>query len=132
MLFRSLQARAIARGHARGGLEVESLDLRAQPAHHERVDIGGCATNADDATVPARAGGDDSPGRRLGDRGQDGRALDEAPLRGVGLASASARSTRRKTVATTRATSPSVGAGVGWNTGLRAGGKLYTPSKNRA
>jgi hypothetical protein len=34
--------------------------------------------NADGPAAPARSGRDDAPGRRLGDRGQDGRALDEA------------------------------------------------------
>jgi hypothetical protein len=44
---------------------------------------------------------------------------------------ASVRSTRR-IAATTRAMSSSVGAGIGWNTGVRPGRKLYAPSKKRA
>ena len=63
-----------------------SIDLRAQLPHHEGVDVDRCGADADDPAALAGAGRDDAPGRRLGDRRQDGRALDEASLRGIGLA----------------------------------------------
>ena len=82
----ALEPLAIVCPNARCGLEVVSFDLRAQLPHHERVDVCWCAANADDPAASARAGRDNAPRRRLGDRGQDGRALNEASLRGIGLA----------------------------------------------
>jgi hypothetical protein len=64
----------------RGGLQVVTFHLRAQPPHHEGINIGRRSAHAHDAAAPAWTGGHHAPGRSFGHRDQDGSALDESPL----------------------------------------------------
>ena len=61
----ALERLAIVGGDPHGGLQVVTLDLRAQPPHHEGVDGVGHAADAPHAATAARAGRDHAPGQRL-------------------------------------------------------------------
>jgi hypothetical protein len=52
------------------GLEIVTLDLRAEAAHHEGVDVGGRATHAHDAAATPRSGCHHTLRRRFDHRDQ--------------------------------------------------------------
>jgi len=58
----ALESVAIVGRDPGSGLKVVAFDLRAQPPHHESVNIGGDASNAKDAAAAAWAGRDHAPG----------------------------------------------------------------------
>jgi hypothetical protein len=78
----TLEPGPIIRGDACCGLQVETLDLGAETAHNEDVDIRGRAANANDVAATPLTSRDHSADRSLGHRDQDRRAFHEAPLSG--------------------------------------------------
>jgi hypothetical protein len=58
----ALEPISIVGGDPRGGLQVVPFDLRAEPPHHDGVDVLDNATNADNAAAAARAGGNPAAG----------------------------------------------------------------------
>ena len=91
----ALETVAIVGRDPSGGLEVVALDLRAQPAHHESIDVGGHAANAKDATAAAWAGRDHTRAEASATATSSGAASANALCAAVGSHPASLRSTRR-------------------------------------
>jgi hypothetical protein len=80
----AFEALAIVGGDTSGGLNVEALDLGAQPAHHEGVHVRWPTVDAHDAPATARTGRSNSARRRSGEgnqnRGGDSRNVDGARI----------------------------------------------------